>query len=381
LITPLELEFISASDPTQAVEKIVTFTSYQFERNITSPVSAFRFTAPGVNRATRLAIRSGDMVQIFAYNKDGDRLPIAIGIIDETDSHIGKDSVEYVVTGRDILGQLADNASVDANNKVIFFEKASLTNIIGSVLNGTRCPQGFTLSNAPNGQFLFSSNVGETKINALQRMLEFANLLIWSDENGQVIVGKPDFAQATSGDLILLASNNPSNNILECRVRRNLNQAIRKIATQLQSLGKTDPGTITMTNSDDDMVAVSKIGVGRSVYQFFDYGGAGDSVNTINQVGNQSGNYNNIGYEHSRRLLARENMKILEVEAVVKGHINSFGEIYDIDQTYNVQVEDEDVSETMYTHSVSYELTKDQGMLTRLHLCKLNTIVSGAKAI
>lgn len=377
--SPIELEFISASDPSAPPNKIVTFTSYQFERSIISPASSFRFTAPGVSRDTRLAIRSGDLVQVFAYNKAGDRLPLAIGIIDETDTHVSKDSVEYVITGRDILGQLVDNASVDASNKVIFFEKASLKTIIGSVIANTRCPAGFRLSHAPNSSFLFSSNVGETKINALQRMLEFANLLIWSNADGQVIVGKPNFAQATSGDLYCLYGN-PGNNIIECRVRRNLNQGIRKIATQLQTLSKTDASVATMLNNEKDMIPVGRAGVGRSIYTFFDYGNGGDSVNQLNQVGNQSANYNQIGAEYSRRQLARENMNILAVEAVVRNHINSDGIIYDIDQTYNVQIDDEDLDETLYLHHVSYELTRDQGILTRLNLCRLNTIVSGSAA-
>ena len=377
--TPIELEFISASDPQSPSQKNVTFTSYQFERNILSPGSAFRFTAPGVSRDTRMAIRSGDFVQIFAKTGTNTRLPLAVGIIDETDTHITKDSVEYVMTGRDVLGQLVDNAATDSNNKIIYFEKATLKTIIGSVLANTRCPKGFNISNAPNSSFLFSSNPGETKINALQRMLEFANLLIWTSADGMILVGKPNFAQPTSGDL-LAQYDGLENNILECRVQRNLNQSIRQIAAQLQSLNQTDPGVATMINNDQDMQEVIPTGVGRSIYTFFDYGNGGDTVNLITQVGNQSGNYNQIGKEFARRQIARENMNVIKVEAVVTGHVNSYGSLYDIDQTYNVIIDDEELTETLYSHHVSYELTKDQGILTRLHLCRLNTIVSGSAA-
>lgn len=380
---PLQLEFLSAGSPSNKPSLIVTFNSYQFERNLLSPAASFRFTAPGVDRDVRMSVRSGDTVQLFAFDGTGKRWPIAMGFVDETDTHIIGGNVEYILSGRDVLGQLVDNASVDVNNNVLYIQKASLKYICGKVLANTRVPQGITLSQVPNGQYMFSSNPGETKMGALQKMLEFANLLVWSTPDGQMIVGKPNFTQQVSGQLLMQYAGK-NNNILEASVRRNVNQAVRICVTQLQDLQSVSPAAlpaVTQINADSDVQETADQGVGRSVYQTFDYGDGGDTINLITHVGNQSANYQSIGAAISNRVIAMENMKVLDIEVVVRDHTNSFGGIYNIDQIYDVSIDDEEISSPMYCYSVTYEMTLQTGCITRLRLCKLNTIVSGGRAV
>lgn len=379
--SPLKLQFRKAVPSSGDGSRVLnTFSSYSFERNLLIPAAAFRFTAPAVDKNLRTQIRSGDEVQVIVKTAAGE-LPLATGIIDETDTHVTPGSVEYVLSGRDMLGQLVDNAAVDASDRIILIEKATLPTILDTLIANTRIPKRVKKSQVPNGALLFQTSPGETKINALQRMLEFTNCLVWCQPNGQLVLGKPDFTQKPKGILKLSSSSPADNNCLEGRSRRNVNQAIRRIVSQLQSLDAVDAGAFTKLNSDKDIKNLIKAGVGRSVYRRFSYGSGTDTVNTVNQVGNQSGNYRKIGDELSLRELARENMKILDVEVVVPSHINSSGSFYDIDQIYDVFIEDDDVSEPMYVYSVGYELTKDAGMLTRLRLCRLNTIVAYTYAI
>lgn len=63
---------------------------------------------------------------------------------------------------------------------------------------------------------------------------------------------------------------------------------------------------------------------------------------------------------------------------MVEGHFNEFGYLYNVDQIYNVDILDEDIKEPMYVYHVSYELTLEHGMMTRMRLCRLWTICAYA---
>lgn len=378
---PIEIDFKKANDLNQTPVSLRTFNSYSFERNILVPAAAFRFTAPGIEKSLRTQIRSGDIASLYAVDSNANKQPVGTGIIDETDTHVMPNRVEYVLTGRDTLGQLVDNSAIDAQNRIINTENVTLKVLLGELIKNTRIPPQFVTQQTPNAKVLLHTNGGETKINTLQRYLEFTNCLVWTLPDGRVVIGKPNFSQNRSGNLIMNSSDSSQNNVVEARSRRNLNQAIRQIVTQLQTLTQADAGIYTKINDDRDIKPLLKARVGRSVWKAFSYGQGEDAVNTVVQVGNQSGNNRKIGDELSLREIARDNMKILDVEMVVQGHLNENDQVFNIDQIYNVQIEDDDVEEDMYVYSCSYELTLDHGMLTRLRLCRLGTICAYTDAI
>lgn len=358
---------------------IKTFDSYSFERNILIPASPFRFTAPGVDASLRKSIRSGDMVQLFAIGEDGNQIPAATGIIDETDTHVAPGRVEYVLTGRDMLGQLVDNAAVDAQNRVIQTKNLTLENVVKKIIANTQIPPGIKTQQVPTATLLFQTNPGETKINALQRYLEFTNCLIWSLPNGQIKVGKPNFVQIPNPkNSLIVTSDAIGNNILDCRVRRNTHTAIRQIVVQLQSLSLVDAGSFTRFNADSDVKKITGMKGGRSVFEVFSYGQGIDSVNFIKQVGNFSGSPSKLGEAKALREIARDNMKVLDVEITVRGHLNASGELYDVDQLYFVKIEDDDVEDVLYVYAVTHELTLEHGMTTKLRMCKKGTIVAAS---
>lgn len=372
---PLSLEIKQTVN--QKSSTLITVSSYSFERNILTPGSAFRFTAEGVDVDVRLGIRSSAFVQVFANPTPDTKFPIAAGFIDETDTHITPSMVEYVITGRDTIGTLIDNSAIDEKNNIIFVTSISIINAFKNYLiKNTRLSKLNVIdAGVPSAPILFQTNPGETKINALQRYLEYANCLIWSNPLGMPILGKPNMAQAPAGNLIC-NEDGVGNNALEMRVRRNTNTAIQKIAVQVQDLAVTNPSAATKTNLLKEMQEIAPYGGGRSVYRTFTYGQGTDTVNLITQVGG-SANPQSIGEQLALRELARENMKVLDVECVVKGHLNDNGIVFNIDQLYAVKCDGEDLDELMYVYSVRYDLTKDRGMLTYLRLCKLGTIVFG----
>lgn len=376
LSSPIVLDIKSAQKGATALfQPLRTFTSYSFDRNVMIPAAPFRFTAPGIDPFIRQSIRSGDMVELFAIGTDGSRLQIATGFVDETDTHITPSHVEYVITGRDTMGQMVDNAAVDSNNRVIQTTNLKLDAVLSQLIQNTRIPAGIQVQNIPDGTLLFQTTPGETKINALQRYLEFTNCLVWSMPNGQIKIGKPNFSANPSGQLSLNRAIPQTNNLLEARVRRNVNTAIRQIVVQLQTLSLVDANAYTKQNADQDMLNISGSLGGRSVFDIFSYGQGTDSVNQITQVGNFSGSPYKLGEAKALREIAKDNMKIIEVEAVVKGHLNDSGFVYDVDQIYSVVLPDDNVMENMYVYAVTHELTLEHGRTTRLKLVRLGTIV------
>lgn len=375
-IFPINLDFKSASgSPTYTT--INTFTSYSFERSVLVPASAFRFTAPGIDKATRKSIRSGDMVSLYVKGLSGVSQQLSTGFIDETDTHGTAHSLDYGLPGRDTVGQLVDNTAVDADNRVINVKDVTLDAIAKLLIANTRMPQEIINNGVPNGTLLFQTRGGETKINALERYLQFTNCLIWAAPDGRLVIGKPNMFQPPMGSLINKSSDPTTNNVLEFRVKRNVNQAIRQMVTQIQNLDQVDAGAFTKMNSDPDVSALASAKVGRSVYSVFSYGQGTDAANQIVQVGNSSGNPKVLGEAYTLREIAKENMKVLDVEVVVRGHINENGFAYNTDQVYSVNIEADDVAEDMYVYACSFDLTLDHGATTKLHLCRLGTIVAG----
>lgn len=380
-LRPIELDFKSAANSVATPVTLQTFSSYSFERSVLTPAAAFRFTAPGIDASLRQSIRSGDTVSLYVFGSQNVKYPLGTGFIDETDTHTTPTAVEYLLTGRDTLGQLVDNSSVDAQNRIINTKNLTLAGLFQQLIANTRMPQQFIQSQLPNGTLLFQTNAGETKINTLQRYLDFSNSLVWSAPDGRAILGKPNFAQNASGALIMSESDPSQNNLLEARVRRNTNQVIRQIVTQLQTNDQVDPGSFTVLNNDPDVAPLIQALVGRSIYRVFPYGQGSDAVNQIVAVGNGTGNPRVLGQALSLREIARENVRVLDVECVRQGHLNEYGVPYNIDQVYTVDIDSDNVSEDMYVYACSYELTLDHGLLTRLHLCRLGSIVADSAVI
>jgi len=142
-----------------------------------------------------------------------------------------------------------------------------------------------------------------------------------------------------------------------------------------------DAGSYTFINQDPDVQKLLLSLVGRSVYDVFSYGQGADAVNQITQVGNQTGNYQTIGAAYTRRQIARENMKVIDVEVLMQGHFNDAGVPYDVDQMYEVQISDDLVSEDMYVYQVEFEMTGQAGITTRLHLCRKGSICADSAII
>lgn len=288
-------------------QEIGIFSSYAFDRSILTPASAFRFTAPGVDKTKRMAIRSGDTVRLYVDNDLGHTAQVGVGFIDDTNLHITARSLDYIITGRDTIGQLVDNDMLDAQNNIIFFEQATIDTLVAQVLKGTRCIQSHRKSQIDkNVKFAVTTEPNETKLNCLTRILEWCNGLVWADNDGTVIVDKPNFSGKLRGNFILREDSKESN-VLEASVKRNVNQAIRQIVTVLATTEASN-NTVkqeTLQNMDKDLKRYRGTGVGRSISRTFNYASGTDTINQGQGVGQGSYAPHTIGNEYSAREIAR----------------------------------------------------------------------------
>jgi prophage tail gpP-like protein len=381
LTRPIELKIRPAEGGEEA--EISIFTSYSFDKNIMVPASAFRFTAEGVDHDLKMSIRSGSTVSLYARNDKGVGIKMATGFIDETDSHITPSSVGYVITGRDTISQLVDNSAIDKSNAMIFggSDKYTIDQIAEKMMENTRMSPRVIARNVPNSRMLLQTNSGETKISVLQRYLEITNCLAWADPDGVMIVGKPNMSQEPIGRLWVAKSESGRalNNLLEARVKRAPAMAIRQISYQLQDLASVGIVSQTIANRDEDVRAIATSLAGRSVYRSYSIGNGTEAYDNLSAIGQGKGVIG-MGTALALREMAMDNIKVLDVECVIKGHINDSGNPYDIDQVYEVIIDDEDLAKSMYVYAVRYDLTKERGPITTLRLCNIGALVYGVPA-
>lgn len=381
-LPPVSL-FISPIDGGRSPVSIDRFLSYGFSSSILIPVDTFEFTytAPDDSRPVNSYIKEGDLVTLYAND-----IAISTGIIDVVDIITDPSFGERVtVTGRDLLSQFEDQDAVGVDDKPIWANQVSLSGILDRLIKNTRI-QKYELKRVSNKPYLFATEPGETKLSALQRHLEFLNALSWVSGTGRLIIGKPNFAQKRSGDLVCSKTSPAKNNTLSMRAMfastsipnrvipiwtgqefvqdKVAEQALKNRASGPSRLLKaghilTKSVTVStaMGNSPQDLAEVNKLQAAASAP------GPGNS---------------NILQAYGKRELAKYNHKELIVECEVPGHYNENGEPYQVDQVYYVEYERADIAKEMYLFQVQYSLNDDIGQRTRLYLCNKGTIVADA---
>lgn len=369
LVKPLDL-----SKPTITLER---FTGYSYSSSVLNPVDSFEFRFAATDLPPlREIMREGDISSLT-----GNDIAFSTGIIDktevETDYEFGETAV---IAGRDLMGQLEDQDAISLNSDPIFMENIDVKTGVKKLLEGTRI-NTLELRDAPTARYLLASEPGERKLSTLQRFLEPLNVLAWTGPAGQMIVGKPNFAQDVKGTL-KLSREQRSSNVLYMRATRNASQicnvmvpiwsgqelVVSRVAkkqgvynnaegpSRLRGLGHIVPRTYvtSIPNAESSQ-------------------GASD-VNALSVYGS------NILEGLAKREVARENHRELIVSVLMPGHFNERGEPFVPDTTYFVEYDRGSVSEKMYLFEVQYLFDLDRGQRTVLNLCRLGTMVSDARA-
>lgn len=355
------------------------FLSYSFNSSITVPVDSFSFSAvaPDDPLPFNQRVKAGDIVVLYANNR-----PIATGIIDqpevETDSEFGE---KVSLSGRDLLGQYEDQSAITVDDKPIWANNYTVSQVLKLLNANTRIGNDFILRDAPSKAYLFATEPGESKLAALQRFLEPLNCLAWMNPAGKLIVGRPSMSQTSLGTLILSKQRRESN-VLSMKVTRAPTQ-IPNIIVPIWSGQELVTDRVSpqqrMLNSAPDVSRLRKLGhrLSKTVVVSTPQGSAPQELSGINAVKVGS---SNILQAYAKRELARANQKELIVQAVVPGHYNENGDPYQADQVYKIEYDRGDVNEKMYLFSVDYSFSESDGQKTSLTFCRLGTIVSDIRA-
>jgi prophage tail gpP-like protein len=367
------------------------FTSYQFSSSIVVPVDAFQFEfcAPGDSSAFPSYCREGDIVTMYADNKI-----IATGIVDQIEVEVDGETGERArVIGRDLMGQLEDHTCVkivkkEATNEErvdiipIWGQNITLEEVAKTLADGTRIKSVVT-RDAPVTPTLFASEPGESRISSLLRMAEPLNSLIWSDPNGNLIVGRPNFAQASSGK-ILCSKEKRESNVLSIRATYSATSIPNKLVVIWSEVQNTQTGIPKNQVFDNAAVGPTRLrqnghNVIRTTMTSLPNGADAQSLAAAANFQAASAANQNLLQALAKRQFARENMNELIVQAVVPGHFNDNGVAYRPDQTYMVEFDRGAVNEKMYLFAVEWNLDMERGQYTNLWFCRLGTIVSDAR--
>lgn len=373
--TPEVALVIRPLDPALPATQITKFLAYSFQSSVLIPVDAFSFTFNVPNALFDLGtiVKEGDLVELTAH-----KTTICTGIIDVVEVETTLDGgVVVSVMGRNLLGMLEDQSTVNTQDKPFWMQRVTLYSAVGKIVTNTRL-RGLKNQESPITPALFATDPGESKMSSLMRFIEPFNCLIWSNPEGYMIVGRPNMGADPIGTIVCDSGTRRSNvmSIKSTRASTQIPNVIIPIwsgqqaalhnVSQKQSVlnpaetpnrlrlsGHVIPKTVVISNPEGDSPQA-----------------ASDTNKIIVGGGDLLGSY-------AVRELARANIQELVVQANVKSHFNDDLTPFMVDQVYNVNYPAGGVQEKMYLYQVDYSLDARNGARTSLSFCKLGTIVAG----
>jgi len=365
---------------------IERFNSYSFSSNILVPVDAFSFVfkpalpTSSANTWDKL-IREGDVVQLTVGGE-----PLSTGFCDTPDINTSNDGSIISVNGRDVIGYLESNDSVNPDSSILWTNFAKIGDVLPKLIENTRI-QGFETRNMPDdvGTY-FATTPGESKLASLQRFIDPLNAIVWASPTGKLVCGRPAFSDAPKGTLGMRIMGN-----VDGRLGNVLNMSIHRASGQI-------PNAILVVwtgNESNQVVNKSSLklnaaegpsrlyNAGHKLYRCIpvsapDANNVQSGLPELSRLVAQGANY--FGALAAREF-ARENVNELVVTCSVLGHINAAGEPYRVDTTYNIVHDAAGLDEKMYLYSVDYELSEDGSQVSHLAFCKLGCIVADSNMI
>lgn len=354
-----------------------TFLSYNYSSSILIPVDTFSFTfsRPDLDPVPTF-LREGDLITLA-----GNGVPVSTGIIDQVEVEIDDSGGERAsISGRDLLSQLEDQDAVSLNSGKNFGGNTTIENGVRRLCEDTRITQ-FDFTRAPTGQFLWATEAGESKLTALQRLLEPANCVAWMLPSGALKIGQPNMSANSSGDLFCLQNSRESNviSIKATRACSRIPNVIAVIWPIQEDVTKeaTLPKQVYL-NAAYGPERLRKLGhtLPKSVVIAVPDGNAPTDYDAVNKL--QFANGDRLD-QYAKREIARANVDELIVQIVVNGHYNESGMPYLPDTVYNIRFDRGNIDQDMYLYQTDYRMSEDTGQLTNLYFCNLGAIVAGIK--
>lgn len=354
---------------------LTQFLSYSFSASVLIPVDAFSFsfTMPNLKGPIDHYVREGDITEVTAGGT-----VIGTGVIDVVEIETTMDGGDVVhIHGRNLLGQLEDQSTVNALDSPLWANKTSVESAVGALIQNTRI-KGLIKQGTPSGSFLFSTEPGESKLSALQRFVEPINCIIWGDANGYLIVGRPNMGQSPVG-VLTCDRDGRTSNVLSMKAIRSSTQipnvfipvwsgqeiATTRVAPSQRVLNPAEgPKRLRLANHNVQRCIVVSTPSGSDPQSLSD-------VNAITVGGS------NILQSYALREIARANIQELVVQANVKSHFNDDMVPLLPDQVYSVNYSRAGVQEKLYIYEVEYTMDPRTGPRTSINMCRLGRIVAG----
>lgn len=370
------------------------FTEYSYDSNILIPVDQFHFSfKPPEEKTLKQLIRDGDVSQIIANN-----VICSTGIVDSTELDINAEKEVATIRGRDMLSQFEDQTSINEKDRPIWANSIALRSAVNSLCVNTRInPANIIMQSAPKGSYFFPTEPGESKLTSILRFLEPLNCLIWTNPLGQIVVGRPNFNQQSSGDIYAIKSQRKSN-LLGCSVVRNATQIPNVIVPiwagqELAQNAVAPQSRVYNTASRPQELLRSGHRVPKTVVVSHPQGFDANFINAL-EVSNRQQRFKTVDevtsnnpqatgtflQQWAKRAMARANMGELLVDIKVPGHYNDAGNPFRVDTVYKINIERADVNQKMYLYGVRFNGDQEEGQTTNLSFCNLGTIVADTRA-
>lgn len=368
---------IKPLDASRSEIEIRNFIEYRFASSIVVPVDTFSFTfvTPDAETAFTDYAREGDICLLQANG-----VTIATGLVDaltiETDPNRGE---IVTVEGRDLMGQLEDQSAISLQDQPIYANRISISAGVRRLMENTKL-KGPVTQDAPSGQYLLATIPGESKMNALTRFLEPLNCLAWTSPSGDLVVGKPNMAQAPSGALYVSRSQRISNvySMKAHMAATQIPNVVLPIWTGLESVQARISPQRRMLNVAPGPKRLREAGliVPKAVVVSTPQGADPQNLGEINRF--VAAGSSNILQAYAKREIARANFAELQVQANVPGHHNDELVAFAIDQVYKVEYDRAGINENMYAYAVEYSGGLS-GPQTSIFLCRLGTLVADVR--
>jgi prophage tail gpP-like protein len=364
------------------------FLSYKFQSSVLVPVDTLEFTTalPGDTAPIKSYINEGDTVILFANHQQ-----IATGVIDKIDIEFDMNSGEKVTfSGRNLFAQLEDQDSISLDSVPIYAGNYTPTQVLKQLCKDTIIP-GFVFQQAPVKGYLFATEPGESKLQALTRYMEPLNCMAWMDPFGRIVFGRPNMAQTAAGSIVLLKGQRQAN-VTSIRASYN-STSIPNIIVPIWSAQENvqsrispeqclynkakGPSDLRLKGYRLPKAVVVSLPSGDSPQEL---AGVNTLTTNLQQSSSLAAGGSSLLQAYAKREIARANVRELHLQAVMAGHYNDSGNPYLIDSVYAVKFDRGSVNRNMYLYQVEYSMDPEQGQRTVLDFCNLGCIVSDVKA-
>jgi prophage tail gpP-like protein len=354
-----------------------SFLSYSFSSNMLTPVDAFSFTfvAPDDPRPFRDVVQEGDVATLWA---NGEQL--ATGLIDDLQIETTPDGERVTVGGRDLAAQLEDQHAIGLAANPLLGNKVSLTAAARVLIENTRI-QNVELSGTLDQQNLFATQPNETKISALQRLVEPCNCLFWMSPEGNLVIGKPNAGALPIGK-ILCSRERRESNVFSIRSHHRAATVPNIVALMHNEVQNTQVGIVAprvFENASPSAQRLKKLGhrVLRTAYVSWPRDASASSLASLADNATLAAlGGGDLLEGYAKRIFARGNFDEVQVEAVLPGHYNEDGKPFVPNTVYSVEYDRAGIDENMLLYAVDYAMTPERGQVTTLRFCKVGTIVA-----